>query len=172
MYQEVSSAMPNKTIYVADADMPIFERAQQLAGGNLSATIAQALRRFVEIAEAKEDDFEEITVRVGSVAQVHKRFMGRLLTEGHARELKGATRVTYRVYLTMRGKFALSVEDVADLSGSEWWTYKLRNPRSEKVFRFDVFDTVEDLRGAVPQEVYVAAVQTLNNPDGIEILDI
>ena len=172
MYQEGFSAMPNKTIYVADTDLPIFERAQQLAGGNLSATIAQALHRFVEVAEAKEDGFEEITVREGSVAPIKKRFMGRLLAEGHARELKGATRVTYKVYLTMRGRFALAVEDVADLSGSEWWSYKLRNPRSEKVFHFEVFDTVEELKGAVPQEVYMVVVQTLNNPDGVEILDI
>ncbi len=40
--------MPNRTIYVADSDLPVFEKAQQLAGDNLSATIAQALRRFVE----------------------------------------------------------------------------------------------------------------------------
>jgi EXLDI family protein len=164
--------MPNKTIYIADADMPIFERAQQLAGGNLSATIVQALRRFIETAEAKENDFEEIAVRVGSVAPVRKRFIGRLLTEGHTRELRGATRVAYKVYLTRLGKFALSVEDFADLSGSQWWTYKLNNPRPEKIFRFEVFDTVEDLRSVVPQEVYTAVLQTLTNPDGVEILDI
>jgi hypothetical protein len=33
--------MPNRTIYVADADLPIFEKAQELAGENLSATIAE-----------------------------------------------------------------------------------------------------------------------------------
>ena len=53
LYQEDHSAMPNKTIYVSDADVPTFERAQELAGGNLSATIVQALRRFVEMEEAK-----------------------------------------------------------------------------------------------------------------------
>ena len=45
--------MPNRTIYVADADLPIFEKAQKLAGDNLSAAIAQALHYFVEKEEAK-----------------------------------------------------------------------------------------------------------------------
>ncbi len=40
--------MPNKTIYVADGDGPLFERAQALAGGNLSAAIAQAIRQLVD----------------------------------------------------------------------------------------------------------------------------
>src|SRR5690348_14808983 len=40
------SMMPNKTIYVADSDLPLYEQAQAMAGGNLSAAIAQALRRF------------------------------------------------------------------------------------------------------------------------------
>jgi len=45
--------MPNRTIYVADADVPIFEKAQKLAGDNLSAAIAHALRSFVEREEAR-----------------------------------------------------------------------------------------------------------------------
>src|SRR5215469_14987269 len=60
------SSMPNKTIYVADADLPTFERAQELAGENLSATIACALRRFVKTEEARQQGFEEISLKVGS----------------------------------------------------------------------------------------------------------
>ena len=33
-------AVPNKTIYVSDGDMPLFQRAQELASGNLSAAIS------------------------------------------------------------------------------------------------------------------------------------
>ena len=32
--------VPNKTIYVSDGDLPLYQRAQELAGGNLSAAIA------------------------------------------------------------------------------------------------------------------------------------
>ena len=40
--------MPNKTIYVSDGDLSLYQRAQELAGGNLSAAISAALRRFVD----------------------------------------------------------------------------------------------------------------------------
>jgi len=38
-----NGVMPNKTIYVSDNDLPLFERAPSLAGGNLSAAITQAV---------------------------------------------------------------------------------------------------------------------------------
>ena len=69
--------MPNKTIYVSDDDLPLFERAQQLADANLSSAIVQALRRFIEIEEARQRGFEEITVLVnGEGAHQRKRFLG------------------------------------------------------------------------------------------------
>ncbi len=58
-------AVPNKTIYVSDGDLPLYQRAQELAGGNLSSAIAKALRRFVDTAEGLSEGYEEITVRVG-----------------------------------------------------------------------------------------------------------
>lgn len=172
MYQEGAITMPNKTIYVADADMPIFERAQQLAGGNLSATIAHALRRFVEMEEAKKSGFTEITVRVGSVAPTRKRFLGRILAKGQVREHNGATTITYKVFLTMRGKFALYIVDAAELSGSEWWEYKVQHSRPDEILRFEVFEAVEELKDHVPQELYDAVLQAVHSPNGIEMLDI
>lgn len=172
LYRKVTSAMPNKTIYVADADMPIFERAQELAGGNLSATIARALHRFVEMEEAKESGFGEITVKVGSIAPTRKRFLGRVIAKGQIHEHNGAVTVTYKVFLTMRGKFALYIVDAANVSGSEWWEYKVQHSRPEQVFRFEVFDAAEDLKDIVPEELYAAVLQAINNPDGVEILDI
>ena len=50
MNQEASE-MPKRTIYVADADVPIFDKAQQLAGGNLSGAITEALRNFIKSRE-------------------------------------------------------------------------------------------------------------------------
>ena len=171
-YREETTAMPNKTIYVSDADVPIFERAQQLAGGNLSATIVQALRRFIEIEEAKESGFREITVKSGSVAPTRKRFMGRAIAKGQVREHNGAISITYKVFLTMKGKFALYVVDAADISGTEWWEYKLQYPRAEEMFRFEVYDSAEDLKDIVPEELYAAVLQAISTPDGVEMLDI
>ena len=75
--------MPNKTIYVSDTDLPVFERAQELAGENLSSTIVQALRNFVNSHEARIAGFRDIVVRVGSDVYTRKQFRGRLLAKGH-----------------------------------------------------------------------------------------
>src|SRR6266581_2750040 len=54
--------VPNKTIYVSDGDLPLYQRAQELAGDNLSAAITAALRRYVDIEEGRREGFDEITV--------------------------------------------------------------------------------------------------------------
>ena len=70
--------MPNKTIYVPDADLRIFDHAQDVSGKNLSATIVQALRYFVKIGEGK--GFVHIEVSEGSDGLYkRKRFIGREL---------------------------------------------------------------------------------------------
>src|SRR3954451_15805812 len=73
--------MPNKTIYVSDADLPVFQRAQELVGGNLSAAISKALHRLVEVEEGLLEGFEEITVRVGVEPGKLQRFQGVQLAE-------------------------------------------------------------------------------------------
>ena len=74
--------VPNKTIYVSDGDLPLYQRAQELAGGNLSAAIAAALRRYVDVEEGRREGFDEITVRVGVGPKGRKvRFTGVLLGE-------------------------------------------------------------------------------------------
>ena len=73
--------MPNKTIYVSDADLPVYQRAQELAGDNLSAAISAALRRYVDVEEGRLEGFDEITVRVGPSPGRKVRFTGVLLGE-------------------------------------------------------------------------------------------
>ena len=43
--------MPNKTIYVSDDDLPLYKKAQELAG-NLSSAISIALRKYVGLNES------------------------------------------------------------------------------------------------------------------------
>ncbi len=195
--------MPNRTIYVADADLPIFEKAQELAGDNLSATIAQALHRFVESVEAREKGFEEVTVKVGKIAPSYKRFRGRLLAKGHVREPDDSFRVSinkhgskamaseqndardisYRVYQTAKGKLALYVRNLPNWnywSNPKSWSYRNYEhtdwtnwSQEEQEFRFEVYETVEQLQGNVPQELYEAVSQALRGgPNGVEFLDI
>ncbi len=111
--------MPNRTIYVADADLPIFEKAQKLAGDNLSAAIAQALHYFVEKEEAKRSGFEEITVRVGKGRPyLTKQFRGRLLAKRRIRVQNGTRILTLILYQTAKGRFAIYTKNTA--SWSDW----------------------------------------------------
>jgi EXLDI family protein len=189
--------MPNRTIYVADADMPIFEKAQQLAGDNLSATIVQALRRFVETEEAKVSGFEEITVRVGKGRPyLRKQFQGRLIAKRRLPAQGGTKWLVLLVYQTAKGRFALHTRYTANWSGwsnrqgrasksnrahedwgqSDWeWDWDMSSydwsTYHEDEQRLEIFETLEDLKEQIPEELYEAIAQYLRGGD-IEILDI
>ena len=173
--------MPTKTIYVSDSDVPIFDKAQQMAGGNLSSAIAQALRQFVEDDEMDEQGFEEVTVEVGKVSRVgtrfirearfEKRFMGKLVISLETKSDSDYPRSeAYEVYRTPRGRFALysrnepNHEFDSDDDGDE-------DPTSE--YRLDVYDSLDAMRARLPEELYEATMQaaTESAKDG-ELLDI
>ena len=172
--------MPNKTIYVSDADLPVFQRAQELTGGNLSAAISRALRRLVEVEEGRLAGFEEVTVRVGPGAGKVQRFLGVLLVEWSRSTRDGQE--DYRVYRTRAGRFAVhlarpeghvwSAGKDGDLTGwrkhvsaDQQWG---RLPASATL---TVVDTVEDLRAAAPAELAALVEAHATGPE-VEDLDI
>ena len=189
--------MPNRTIYVADADLSIFEKAQQLAGDNLSATIVQALRRFVETEEAKTGGFEEITVRVGKGRPyLRKQFQGRLIAKRRLPVQDGTRWLVLVVYQTAKGRFALHTRYTANWSGwsnrqgrtskskrageggMQWdweWDWDMSSHDWSSAYddeqRLEVYETLEDLKEQIPEELYEAIAQYLRGGD-IEILDI
>ena len=115
--------MPNKTIYVADTDLAVFERAQELAGENLSATIAQALRRFVEVEEARSRGFDLVTLKVGSKGMyANKQFLGRELAKQRIRDESQPRVTTSVVFQTAKGKFVHYVRTSPDWTAwaSSW----------------------------------------------------
>ena len=151
--------MPNKTIYVSDGDLPIYQRAQELAGGNLSSAITTALRRYVDLEEGRVAGFKEITVRVGPKGDRKQRFNGVLLGEwGNSTNNREEM---YRVYGTRTGKFVLHVQRSPEWAGRDadgnpaglrsWlglgnynWTF------SSGESSLEVFESVEQLREKVP----------------------
>jgi EXLDI family protein len=73
-YMWDNDVMPNKTIYVSDNDLPLFERAQSLVDGNLSAAIAQALAEYVRSAEVDSlHQYDSFTVSVGPAGSRRKK---------------------------------------------------------------------------------------------------
>ena len=184
--------MPNRTIYVADADLPIFEKAQKLVGDNLSAAIAQALHYFVEKEEAKRSGFEEITVKVGKGRPyLTKQFRGRILAKRLIRVQNGTRILTLVVYLTPKGRFALYTKNAASWSDwsqtSKWsrksvgdwnwdWDYDSSNYDWTSYFeddehRLDVYDTLDELKENIPEELNESIAKYMSGED-VEILDI
>jgi len=184
--------MPNRTIYVADADLPIFEKAQKLAGDNLSAAIAQALRYFVEKEEAKRSGFEEITVKVGKGRPyLTKQFRGRILAKRHIQIENRSRMLTIVVYQTAKGRFALYTKNTANWSdwsqsskwsnktSGEWnwdWDYDSSPYDWSSYFegderRLDVFESLDELKEVIPEELYTSIAHYLGGED-VEILDI
>ncbi len=175
--------MPNKTIYVSDDDLPLYQRAQELAGGNLSAALARALRRFVEVEEGRQEGYEEIIVRVGSGVGRKQRFSGVLLGEwGHS---TGKRVEVFRVYRSRTGKFVVHVERSPDwvwTGGSDtggklgdWRKYLGIGAQSwghtEKEFTLEVVDSLDALREKIPPEFYDMIAAVAEQP-AVEDLDI
>ncbi|HSS34836.1 MAG TPA: EXLDI protein, partial [Patescibacteria group bacterium] len=100
--------MPNKTIYVSEGDLTLYQQAQELAGGNLSAAIANALRRFIDVEEARREGFDEIVVRVGPGAGRKVRFTGVLL--GTWANSSWSRYELFRVYRSRSGKYVVHTE--------------------------------------------------------------
>lgn len=174
--------MPNKTIYVSDEDLALYRRAQELAGGNLSAAIASAIRRFVEVEEGRRAGYDEIVVRVGARPGRKVRFSGVLLGEWGR---STASRVEmYRVYRSRTGKFVLHVErspewsvrDAEGRSGAGGWRAFLglgdmswgSTPGESTL---EVLDTLEALRQKIPAELYEMVAPAAGQP-AVEDLDI
>jgi EXLDI family protein len=180
--------MPNKTIYVADDDLPLLQRAQELTGSTLSGAIVTALRRFVEVEEAKQSGFEEITVKVGVGRAGVKRFLGTALGEWSSSTGTGTE--TYSLFRTSKGRFAVHHAQseiympvgpnaerarkwstgwrgwLGDWSPDQAW---MRTPAQAS---FAVVDTPEELEALLPAELYAVALQTIHDEPVVEDLDI
>ena len=52
----------NKTLYIRDEDVPLWDRARELAGDKLSPVVVESLKRFVAEEEARPKGFERIVL--------------------------------------------------------------------------------------------------------------
>lgn len=173
-------AVPNKTIYVSDGDLKIYSRAQELAGGNLSAAIASALRRYVDVQEGLKEGFEDVVVRVGVGTGRKVRFTGVLV--GEWVDSRSRTADHYRVWRGRTGKYVIHMERSAD-----WWSVDaegkpagwrgwmgvgdVRYGSSPKEATLEVVDTLDDLLLKVPEELFDMVSRAARAPT-VEELDI
>ena len=172
--------MPNKTIYVSDGDLPLYQRAQELAGGNLSAAIARALRRDVDLEEGRQEGFDEITVRVGPGSGRKMRFSGVLL--GQWANSSSNRYEVFRVYRSRTGKFVVHVERSADWTALDaegrpggWRAFLGLGTSSwggtPGESTLEVVDSLEALREKIPPQLYDMVATSAQQP-AVEDLDI
>lgn len=171
--------MPNKTIYVSDSDLPLFQRAQELAGGNLSSAITAALRKYVDLKDGRSEGYEEVTVHVGPAKGGRKqRFMGMLVGQWAS---PGWSQV-YRVYRTRTGKFVLHSARSPEWASRDgegnpvggWRSWfgvgNLTYTYTAGDSTLEVFDSLEQMRDRIPPQFY-EMLATIANPV-VEDLDI
>lgn len=178
--------MPNKTIYVPDADLTVFDHAQNVSGKNLSATIVQALRYFIKIGEGK--GFEHIEVAEGEKGfYKRKRFIGRELASATVTDGGSSVTTNYTVYETVHGRFAVyktiakkipfeqSIERelekrIMEKIGAENSTAFQPGEDDEEfdVCRLEVYGALDLLSGHVPGDL----VRTLHEIKDGDFLDI
>ncbi len=172
--------VPNKTIYVSDGDLNLYQRAQELAGGNLSAAISSALRRYVEVEEGLREGFDEITVRVGLGSGRKVRFTAVLV--GEWVDTGKSPVESFRVYRGRTGRYVVHVERSPD-----WWAVdaegkpagwrgwvglgNLRYGSSPRESTLEVVDTLEALRDKVPPELFEMVARSARQPT-VEDLEI
>jgi len=174
------AGVPNKTIYVSEGDLPLFQRAQELAGGNLSSAIAGALRRYVDLEEGKREGFDEVVVRVGPGKGHKVRFAGILLGEWAAST--SSRYDLYRVYRSRTGKFVLHVDRTAEWTMVDgegkpagWRGYlgigNISYGTRPAASTIEVVDTLDALRDKVPTQLFDMVAGASDRPD-VEDLDI
>lgn len=140
--------MPNKTIYVRETDMELWEKAEEHAGKSLSSLLTEALRHYLEEIESREDGMEAIVVWLGEGELAREaEFVGRWLLEpdedetrtGEADHDAGAY---YGVALTQRGKIAVYCAHCND-----GWAPRL-----------NVYDSFDDAgRNYIPKDILASA---------------
>jgi len=187
--------MPNKTIYVSDDDLPLFERAQELAGANLSSAIVRALRRFIELEEAKQRGLDEITVIVNTEgAHRRKRFVGQRLVRWVQPAAKGKGTEILNLYRTAGGRYALHTRYIPEWElvwgdpdqisdPNNWgvgkgflqkilsWGHDWESFKESGDYTLEVFDTLEELKAHLSSDLYKAVTLAMEGPE-IEDLDI
>ena len=172
--------VPNKTIYVSDGDLPVYVRAQELAGGNLSAAISAALRRYVDVEEGRREGFDEVVVRVGPGRGRKVRFNGVFLGEWINTSYSRVE--TFRVYRGRTGKFVVHIERSPDFSMVDaegkpagWRGYlgigtiSYGNTPAESTL--EVVESLDELRERIPRQLYESVANATKQPP-VEDLDI
>lgn len=157
--------MPNKTIYIPDESLAIFERAAQLAGISLSATIVEALKHYVQRQEALMSGYQPVEVEVGGQIRSRKRFNGRLIARGNIGLMPDQSHPErvfekFEVYHTIKNNFVVMRKLIAH-----------HEPHAKPTITITVCESRAALQEHLPAKLFAQVVDAFEHPD-VEELDI
>ena len=169
--------MPNKTIYVSEKDVPLFERAKEIAGVALSSVLVQALSEYVSRHEEREKGIKEISVKVGSEKSGRVlRFNGLKLGdwEGFSQDNQWWLHAT--IYKTQKEKYAVHLIHVCKaslLTNKQDWIKKGEYLVNTQPAELIIGEKAEDFKARLPDtliQVLLEFIEQFESP--IEYLDI
>jgi len=169
--------MPNKTIYVSDSDVTLFEEAKQIAGEALSSVISRALKEYVARNTKKKDGMKEISLKVGkNSAEREIRFIGSKIGDwsGFSDDrqwlLSAAVYRTQKdkwaIYLTTNGKASLLTDRKSWKKSGDY----LVDSRQSELF---IGDSEREFKDKIPEELYSLLISLTKKDElPVEYLDI
>lgn len=169
--------MPNKTIYVSESDVSLFEEAKNIAGEALSSVIARSLREYVTRNKDLSKGMKEIAISVGTPgAEQEKRFIGAVTGKWQGFSDDRQWWMNATLYRTQKGNWAVYLVTIAKatlLTDKKAWKESgdyLLNPRNAVLF---VGPTLKDFEGKVPTDLLVTIEHLMEkNETPVEFLDI
>ncbi len=169
--------MPNKTIYVSDDDLTLFEEAKNLAGEALSSVISRSLKEYVARNRKHTKGMKEISVEVGTHrAEREQHFVGQEITtwQGFSNDKEWYMKAT--IYKTQKNNWAVYLTHVCKASllldkrkWKESGDYLINPKHAELIVGIKVTDFTEK----IPSDLYdLLKDLTEQTEKPIEYLDI
>ncbi|GFO57602.1 hypothetical protein GMSM_46090 [Geomonas sp. Red276] len=123
--------MPRKNFYIADADVPVYEKAKEYIGESISGFIVDALKKLVHEKEDRGKELVEIRLWVGSKDDAwdissgeYVKFTGRLLGTGR-HDIFDDKVVDYELFETRKGSYLLYRIEEQHGSGTSIYSYNI-----------------------------------------------
>lgn len=169
--------MPNKTIYVSDSDIALFDEAKEIAGEALSSVISRALKEYVARNTKKQQGMREISIKVGKTsAEREIRFAGLKIGDWSGFSDDRQWLLSATIYGTQKGKWAIYVvtnSKASVLTDRKAWKkngdYLIDVRKSELL----IGETENDFKNKIPKELYSLFVSLTQKEElPIEYLDI
>ncbi|WP_158607935.1 EXLDI protein [Nocardia panacis] len=131
-----------------------------------------------ELELAGAGEFHEIVLRVGPGGGRRQRFDGRLI--GEARQYSKLGLDVVRVYVSRKGKFVVHRQEAQwreitrSVDWQRWstWSDLLGTGAGHQGwgdYTIEIFDSVEDLHGRVPERIYRTVVDVANDHGTLDL---